>query len=144
MQLSALVAAAGYGHVATKAVTQLRREIAGHPQTWSLKGDRVFLMKRDAVEESPDGMLAFFLRRSTETVPAFTAIGLYNTAATDLCSLITDGQAEAVDSHIFATWKSPTPPGPRDPAGNRLERWRRALKRKPPPGAADPTDGAKV
>ena len=76
MQLSALVAAAGYGHVAAKAVTQLRREIASHPQTWSIKGDRVFLMKSDAVDESPDGMLAFLQKRSTEAVLAFTAIGL--------------------------------------------------------------------
>lgn len=137
MQLSALVAAAGYGHVATKAVTQLRREIAGHPQTWSLKGDRVFLMKRDAVEESPDGMLGFLRKRSTEAVPAFAAIGLYGTAAGDLCSLITEGQAEAVDSYIFATWKSPPPLGPRESADTRLERWRRALKqRKPKPDPA--------
>lgn len=132
------MAAAGYGHVSTKAVTQLRREISSNPQTWSIKGDRVFLMKRDAVDESPDGMLAFFQKRSTEAVPAFTVIGLYGTAATNLCSLITDGQAESVDSHIFTTWKSPQTP--RGPADRRLERWRRAVKRKPP----DPTAGAGV
>jgi hypothetical protein len=138
MQLSALVAAAGYGHVAAKAATQLRREIASHPQTWSIKGDRVFLMKRDAVDESPDGMLTFLHKRSTEAAPAFTAIGLYGTAATDLCSLITDGRAEAVDSHIFTTWKSPEVT--RGPADRRLERWRRATRRKPP----DLTAGAGV
>lgn len=134
IQLSALVTAAGFGHVVTKAVTQLRREIASHPQTWTLKGDRVFLMKRHAVDESPRGMLDFLHKRSTEAVPAFVAIGLYGTAAADLCSLITDGQAEVLDNHIFVTWKSPLGHNAAD--ASRLDRWlRRAKHRKKRSGA---------
>lgn len=119
MTWSELVHLGGFGHVASEAITELRRSIEGTQRLWKKSRDGRLVLVNTPVShtDSPAGLFGFLEGKGVETSAASSIAGLYPDACLHLHSLLREGRVHLASGRVFVG-----PPNP--PGGNSLEDYR--------------------
>ena len=116
---SELVHLGGFGHVASEAITELRRSIEGTQRLWKKSRDGRLVLVNTPVShtDSPAGLFGFLEGKGVETSAASSIAGLYPDACLHLHSLLREGRVHLASGRVFVG-----PPNP--PGDNSLEDYR--------------------
>lgn len=119
MTWSELVHLGGFGHVASDAITELRRSIEGTQRLWKKSRDGRLVLVNTPVShtDSPAGLFGFLEGKGVETSAASSIAGLYPDACLHLHSLLREGRVHLASGRVFVG-----PPNP--PGDNSLEDYR--------------------
>ena len=126
MTWSELVHLGGFGHVASEAITELRRSIEGTQRLWKKSRDGRLVLVNTPVShtDSPAGLFGFLEGKGVETSAASSIAGLYPDACLHLHSLLREGRVHLASGRVFVG--PPNPPGDNslEDYRDRISKWR--------------------